>query len=144
MASVTTVNSLALPVLLLELIERNRWRAPNNHRGFEKLFTEYSDVTFYSPFQMEKETSWWLSLSDDGSCLRGKPDSNYAPGDIEGSLTVLIGDIGMGFDAPFALDYRTSSLNPRVIHYRWNENNELIRWLEIAPDFQSFVHILNL
>ena len=144
MASVTIVNSLALPALLLELIECNRWRAPNNHRALDRLFTEHSDVTFYSPSQMEKETSWWLSLSDDGSSFRGSPDSNYAPGDIERSLTVLIGDVGMGFDAPFALDYRTSRLNPRVIHYRWHKNSELIRWLEIAPDFQSFVQILNL
>ena len=144
MASVTIVNSLALPALLLELIESNRWRAPNTQRVLDKLFTEHSDVTFYSPSRMEKETSWWLSLSDDGSCLRGRPDSNYAPGDIERSLTVLIGDVGMGFDAPFALDYRTSSLNPRVIHYRGHKNSQLIRWLEIAPDFQSFVKILNL
>lgn len=144
MAPVTIVNSLPLPALLLELIESNRWRAPNDHRVFNQLFTEHSDVTFFSPSQMEKETSWWLLLSVDGSYLRGYPDSNYAPGDIERSLTVLIGDVGLGYDAPFALDYRTSNLNPRVIHYRWHEQTERSRWLEIAPDFQSFVHLLNL
>ena len=124
MASVTSVNSLALPALLLELIEGNRWCAPDDHSVFDQLFDEHSGVTFYSTSQMEKETSSWLSLSIDGSCLRGSPDPNYAPGDIERLLTVLIGDVGMGFDAPFALDYRTSSLNPRVIHYRWHEHNE--------------------
>lgn len=144
MAPVTIVNSLPLPALLLELIEGNRWRTPEDHRVFDRLFPEHSGVTFYSPSQMEKETSWWLSLSIGGSCLRGRPDSNHAPGDIERSLTVLIGDVGMGFDAPFALDYRTSNLNPRVIHYRRHEHTERSRWLEIAPDFQSFVHLLNL
>lgn len=111
MAIVTSVNSLDLPALLLELIERDRWRSPDDHSIFDKLFHEHSGVTFHSPSQMEKETTWWLSLAPDGSILRGRPDLHNPPGDIEPSLTVLIGDVGVGLDAPFALDYRTSRVN---------------------------------
>jgi len=144
MASVTRINSLDLPALLLELIESNRWCPPDAQSVFDQLFDKHSGVTFYSTAQMEKETSWWLSLSKEGSCLKGLADSTQPPGDIEPSQIVLIGDVGMGFDAPFALDYRTSTVDPRIIHYRWREQGSHNRWLEIAPNFSSFISILNL
>ncbi|WP_442505874.1 hypothetical protein SH528x_004686 [Novipirellula sp. SH528] len=111
---------------------------------FDKLFDEHSGVTFYATSQMEKETSWWLSQAVDGSCLRGLADSTRSPGNIEPSQTVLIGDVGMGFDAPFALDYRTSIVNPRIIHYCWHRHNIHNRWVEITPNLSSFLGILNL
>ena len=144
MASVTRVNSLDLPALLLELIGSNRWCPPDDHCLFDKLFKEHAGVTFYTTSQMEKETTWWLSLAVDGSYLRGVADDTHAPGDIEPSQTVLIGDVGMGFDAPFALDFRASTVNPRIIHYRWREHKKDNRWLEIAPNLASFINTLDL
>ncbi|WP_146526051.1 hypothetical protein [Novipirellula artificiosorum] len=144
MASVTHVNSLDLPALLVALIGSNRWCPPDDRSVFDTFVDEHSGVTFYSTSQMEKETSWWLSLAVDGSCFRGNADSAHSPGDMEPSKTVLIGDVGIGFDAPFALDYRTSTVNPRIIHYRWHEDNKHSRWVEIAPNLSFFLNALNL
>jgi hypothetical protein len=143
MSPVKSVNSLDLPPLLLELIEGNKWCLPDDQSIFDELFDHHSGVTFYSTSQMEMETSSWLSLSVHGSNLRGAPDPENSPGDIEPSLTVLIGDIGMGLDSPFALDYRTSVLSPRIVHFRWHGPNEFSRWVEIAPDFHSFASMFD-
>jgi hypothetical protein len=90
---------------------------------------------------MRSETS---NVCSDSSWL-GKPDAEYAPGDIDPKLAVMIADGGIGSDAPFALDYRVSFGRPRVLLYRWRVSNQQAsnlwagnRWVEVAPDFPAF------
>ena len=67
-------------------------------------------------------------------------DPHAAIQEIDPELTLIIGDFGIGSDAPLALDYRQDLYEPRVIRLRWAENGN--HWVEIAPNFADFVRHL--
>jgi hypothetical protein len=76
----------------------------------------------------------------------GRADVEHPPGDIEPKLALLITDEGIGSDVPFALDYRASFGQPRVLQYRWRLTSIYKtgnRWVEVASDFPSWLHQLN-
>jgi hypothetical protein len=68
------------------------------------------------------------------------------PGGIDFDLSLVIGDFGMGSDAPIILDYREDATNPRVLRLRWASEGRVIqnRWVVMAPDFPTFVATLQL
>ena len=70
----------------------------------------------------------------------GEPDEEYAPGDIDFSKAIVIGDLGTGSDAPVALDYRKEKNNPSVMILHWfrSEDKVKTRWLRIADSFDEF------
>ena len=146
----TTVNNLVLPNIIVDLIQCNRWKMPNDPTLLCELFDDFaspcesSGPTLYTLTQMESETAQWLSFARANSALSGVPDQNKSPGDIDPSRTVLIGDIGIGFDQPFAIDYRTSSTNPCVIHFISPAGQTENRWVMIAPTIESFINTLKL
>jgi len=63
-------------------------------------------------------------------------DPRTATHEITLELTLIIGDFGLGSDAPLALDYRPSPTKPRVIRLRWgNDGNH---WVQVAETFGQF------
>ena len=70
--------------------------------------------------------------------------------EIDPDLTLLIGDFGLGSDAPFALDYSQNFDSPRLIRLQWGKptkdgSNHTIfnnHWVEMAPDFESFCEMI--
>ena len=133
------VNGLLLPRALVDLLARGRWGS-FPRRG---SVSPWGDVEAYSQQSMQLETPnvcyglKWL----------GKPDTERPPGDVDPKLTVLIADLGVGSDEPFALDYRASFEQPRVLLYRWRADFDPTfppggvegnRWVEVAPDFPAF------
>jgi hypothetical protein len=68
------------------------------------------------------------------------------PGGIDLDRAIIIGDFGIGSDAPIALDYREDASNPRVIRLRYNEDCPPLigKWVVMTPDFPSFVEALGL
>jgi uncharacterized protein (TIGR02996 family) len=133
------VNGLLLPQPFVDLLASARWE--------KKEFCPGGNLDWvyaYSQQEMRSETSnvcgmgWW-----------GKPDTEHPPGDIDCKLTVMIADQGSGSDAPFALDYRASFGQPRVLLYRWRVAHDPSvpptevgnnRWVEVASDFSDFWH----
>jgi hypothetical protein len=74
---------------------------------------------------------------------------NWPSSDLNGidlDRAILIGDFGLGSDAPIALDYREDVANPRVIRLRYREDCPPLigKWVVMAPDFASFVELLGL
>lgn len=67
-----------------------------------------------------------------------------APHEIDFDLSLIIGDFGLGSDAPILLDYRTSATIPRVIRLKWSENGKSNRWVHMADDIAHFVDALGL
>jgi hypothetical protein len=67
-----------------------------------------------------------------------------APRGISFDMSLIIGDFGLGSDAPILLDYRADEANPRVIRLRWSRNGTGNEWVEMAPDFGAFVEALGL
>jgi uncharacterized protein (TIGR02996 family) len=134
------VNGLLLPRALVDLLAGGRWQSSSegDERG-----SPWGGVYAYSQKLMQTETTHvcyglnWL----------GQPDTEHPPGDVAPKLTVLIADLGMGSDEPFALDYRVSFEQPRVLLYRWRlvhdrtlpaRSEEGNRWVELARDFPAF------
>jgi hypothetical protein len=62
-----------------------------------------------------------------------------APDGIDFDLALVIGDFGLGSDAPILLDYREDAANPRVLRLRWSAHGRDNKWVLMAPDFRSFV-----
>ena len=66
------------------------------------------------------------------------------PSGIDFDLALVIGDFGLGSDAPILLDYRGDMGNPRVIRLRWPDDGSSNHWVVMAHDFASFVESLGL
>jgi hypothetical protein len=63
-------------------------------------------------------------------------DPRSAIAEIDPDLTVLIGDFGLGSDAPLALDYRRFPAEPSLIRLRWAKEGN--HWVEVAATFATF------
>ena len=66
------------------------------------------------------------------------------PGGIDFDLALVIGDFGLGSDAPILLDYRENAASPQVIRLRWPGDGSPNQWIVMAPNFLSFVEAIGL
>jgi hypothetical protein len=67
-----------------------------------------------------------------------------APDEISFEHTVVIGDFGIGSDAPIVLDYRPDARRPAVLRLRWGETRGDNHWVGVAADFARFAARLGL
>ena len=144
-------NGLLLPESLVSLIEAGRWprnkqesgrqnrelRVPVEH--IHKFAPEENWIYFDAP-PFGKPEITLASLN----YFRGEPDTESPPGDIDFERAVIIGDFGLGSDAPIALDYRKNLSNPSVIRYRWSPYGKTNRWVYVASSFEEFAELLQL
>jgi hypothetical protein len=136
---------LALPPLLIEMMEDGRWSDPGA-----------AAIALLAPFikeELEFRTSQYQIST--GECLMG-PDEDeneifheYRGSrlgeprdlpwiDIEKSALIAINRIP-GDDIAIALDYRTSMTDPRVIGTEWIDGTNCgCFWREISPTFTAF------
>ncbi|MEO8066232.1 MAG: hypothetical protein ABI599_00935 [Flavobacteriales bacterium] len=56
---------------------------------------------------------------------------------------VVIGDFGLGSDAPIILDYHRNMTDPPVLRLRWNADGRT-EWVEGARNFDHFAELLGL
>ncbi len=126
-APLESINGLPLPRDLLGLIRAERWRCPSDLSGIDRLFPDRGEFKLYSLDYMPFENDQWVRLFEDlrwldryAPMFLGSPDPVKAPGDIDPRLSVLIGDLGIGFDQPIALDYRPSMEDPPVVTLEWS------------------------
>jgi hypothetical protein len=128
------VNGLPLPRELLGLIEAGRWRCPRDQAALDRLFPERSEFCCYSFAGMESETG--VIYRNQNPMWRGKPDPTHPPGDIDPQFAVLIADLGLGYDQPIALDYRSSLEQPRILTLRWDQPDPPIPWEEMETWYE--------
>ena len=146
----TISSDLPLPQALIDLIESGFWPQTEQESlaqnlrcliALEKIRAfapEEEWIFFYRP-PFSTEEKWMKHNPSLG-------DPMWATHEINPALTLIVGDFGLGSDAPIALDYRKDFENPRVIRLKWAqgpkwapENNH---WVEIAPSFADFVKML--
>jgi hypothetical protein len=63
---------------------------------------------------------------------------------IEPERALIIGDFGMGSDAPIILDYRNADSDPPVLRLRWSEGRDNNAWVRCAASFDEFADMLGL
>ena len=138
------INGLPLPSVLLTLMNAGRWKRPDDLAEWNRVFPVCgSDSSLYKLETMQRVNKDWLD--EQNPLWFGVPDALKAPGDIDPRLSVLIGDLGTGYDQPIALDYRASIENPRVLTLEWSEVADKINlWSEIAPHVTAFAEWIGL
>lgn len=141
-------SDLAIPPLLLALVEAGRWPRTSEEAlrqnttpwvGEDRvraLAPEESMIFLEPPpFSTVRELSA-------GHPFWGGPMAD--PDGIDPDRTIVLGDFGLGSDAPIALDYRHDAARPRVIRLRWAGPDTPNRWVVMAPDFVTFAVTLGL
>lgn len=132
----THINGLALPVALIEAIGAGRWRCPSE-AILRRFFREHPvRATLYDLTAMRVENRRWREQKD--PAFIGHADDKNQPGDIDPTRSLLLGELGP--DMPFALDYRLSATNPRVLYLHTGGD----RWITIARDIEQLLAGLRL
>jgi len=136
------INGLPLPQGLLDLIATGRWRCPDNQSKVNRVFPDRGELKLYSLDYMPFENKWWVDETD--PMFIGASDNAQSPGDINPRQSVLIGDLGIGYDQPIALDYRVSLDEPHIVTLQWSAYGKENRWVEIAANIDQLAEILGL
>lgn len=63
---------------------------------------------------------------------------------LDPSKALIIGDFGIGSDAPIVLDFARDAVNPPVLRLRRGRHGEGNAWVQGARDFDEFVGMLGL
>ena len=66
------------------------------------------------------------------------------PSGISVEHSVVIGDFGIGSDAPIILDYRLDPDSPRVLRLRWGSDIRHNQWIIAAETFDLMCDVLEL
>lgn len=139
---------LTVPRLLDELVAAGRWPRDSQEAMAQnlKLLAPPERIQVLAP----EEQDLYL-LPPPFRTVRQKSEGNpfwfsdmAAPHGIDFDLALVIGDFGLGSDAPILLDYRANVGNPLVIRLRWHGNGKVNEWVAMAPDFATFVAALGL
>jgi hypothetical protein len=153
------VRGLALPRLLVSLLDSGRWRHPGDDvlRAVVPWFEDPLDF-LHSPAEMRRESTFLYEdgTADDprGSALFHVVRGSVAgPGDlpwldVEQAFNIAVNN-RPGDDVAIALDYRADLSDPRVVGSdAWTGRHQTGRvtyvWREVAPSFSAFAEALGL
>lgn len=155
------VRGLALPRLLVSLLDSGRWRHPGDDvlRAVVPWFEDPLDF-LHGPGEMRRE-SWFLyedgSADDprDSALFHVVRGSVAGPGglpwlDVEQAFNIAVKvNKRPGDDVAIALDYRTDPSDPRVVGSDvWTSLHQTgrvqVAWRQVAPAFSAFAEALGL
>lgn len=139
-------NQLPLPPILSDLMTSGRWRQPTDEVIYAAVPFLREPVDFLlSEARMRFESQ--------GQCVGLPHFREYRSSESEArSLPWLDDDFALfiavnreiGADIGIALDYRTSSVDPRVVVSDWWSGDSTCYWREVASTFSEFVSRLRL
>lgn len=143
------VNGLIFPPLLIDLIRAGKWKHPGDERLREIIPFLDDPVDFLSIEQMRRE-SRGSYLGDDAKndFMR---EARGAKCDFPVELPWLDKDKSffiavnreIGADVAIALDYRSSTHDPRVLASDWRGRDGQY-WREVTSTFSAFVDLLGI
>jgi hypothetical protein len=144
------VDGLPIPSELQRLIAVRKWPRDRDeaHQQNFKLLIPLQRIRKFAP----EESSLYLNAPpfftvrklNEGAEHRFWASPNAAPSEISFTHSVVIGDFGLGSDAPILLDYRATINCPSVLRLRWSNDNGENHWVEIARSFEAFATLLGL
>jgi hypothetical protein len=148
----TMVGTLPLPKRLLNLIETGRWPRTRQEalKQNVKSLVPKERIQLFAP----AESTIFLcappfyTVAADIAAREKRGHHNlwsaYAAVDsISPELSIVIGDFGLGSDAPILLDYRQGGSNTPVIRLQWRKPEPNI-WVLCSSSFDGFADMLGL
>jgi hypothetical protein len=143
---------LPIPNRLLRLLSSGRWPRPhaealkqnvNSLVAKERIqsFAPKEDTIFLYPPPFRTVATDIASRQKRGRDRFWSTDA--ALDDISPELSLIIGDLGLGSDAPILLDYRHGGSNPPVIRLEWRKPTANV-WVRCAGSFEEFADMLGL
>ena len=130
------INGLQLPLALTLAIDERRWRSPAESL-LRRVFREKPvRVRLFDLAAMREENRAWLEVRD--RAFFGHLDEKQPPGDIDPARSLLLGTLGPHL--PFALDYRVSQEDPRVLYLHSGGD----RWITVACNIEMLLARLKL
>lgn len=130
------INGLPLPAALVQAIDDGRWRCPTASI-LRRVFRDHPvRACLYDLETMDVQNRTWRAQKD--LAFLGHTDDKTPPGDIDPARSLLLGALGP--DMPFALDYRVSVTEPRVLYL----HTEGDRWITVARDIEHLLAGLRL
>jgi hypothetical protein len=139
-------SQLPLPALLRDLMACERWRQPAD------------DVIFAAVPFLREPVDFLLSearmrFESQGQCVGLPHFREYRSSESQPQpLPWLDDDLALfiavnresGADIGIALDYRTSSTDPRIVASDWWSGDQTCHWREVTSTFSAFVSRLHL
>jgi hypothetical protein len=144
-----TASGWTIPIRLQRLVESGWWphdEAAAMKQNLHPLVTE----TQVRAFASDESTIFFLpppfhTVSDLlASNERYWTSEMACPAGISFDHCVVIGDFGLGSDAPILLDYRTDALRPSILRLCFGETFAQSRWVKAAEDFDAMCEILHI
>ena len=133
---------LALPTLLVEMMQDGRWSHPGAEAIVRPVPFIKDELSFQtSPSQIVSGACLMETDEDENKILHEYRGSRFDQPrelpwiDVEKSVLLAINRFP-GDDVAISLDYRTSTIDPRVIGSEWTDSGCF--WREIAPAFTVF------
>lgn len=142
----------ALPNLLTELLSNGIWPPDGNAAMAQnlrslvppdrvRLFAVEEDVIFFNfpPFR---------TIADDLAAaspvvIEGFWAPYGALHEIDPARALILGDFGLGSDAPIILNYAIDQIDPPVFRLRWRDGRGT-DWVQGARNFADFAALLGL
>lgn len=141
-----------LPLRLSALVQSERWPANEDAARQQNLrslvsadrirqFAPEEDMIFLQPppfHTLAAEASWAAAefWREDGALEEVDPER-----------ALVIGDFGLGSDAPIILQYGQTDEPPSVWRLKWAadpDNKKFTHWVEVARTFDEFAEMLGL
>ncbi len=143
-----TARQWALPDRLVELIESGFW--PNRENVNQQNLRGLVDADLVREFAAEEDQIFFdappfaliSSLVANGEKFWNREEAN--PSGLSHEHSIVIGDFGIGSDAPIVLDYSSDPKNPEVKRLKWGSSFSENQWVTAAKDFETMCRILNL
>jgi hypothetical protein len=146
-----SAGGLPIPAHIIALDEAGLWKLPDDMTRFRELFSNADYGTpgaLLHPLAHLKAVGrgrfWWEGMDD---FFLGGPDPAVPPGDIDVENALDLGDMGLGADQPFALDYRVEDVFcPRVIFLSINKVDQdwENRWVTVASSVEEFTDLIGI
>jgi hypothetical protein len=130
------INGLMLPRALTLAMDEHRWRCPAES-VLRRVFREKPvRARLYDLPAMREENRGWRDEKD--PAFFGHLDDKKPPGDIDPARSLILGMLGPHM--PFALDYRVTLEEPRVLYLHSGGD----RWITIACGIDQLLARLHL
>ena len=136
--------SFKLPADLLVLIDAGVWPTPDNE--LKQHLTPTAPTDAIKRFAADEDNLYLYPPSfrtvASHAKLNGFWGDHAAPEQLDFNNALVLGDFGLGSDAPIVLDYSDNRDHPSVKRLQWHAEGNC--WVKVCETFSEFANLLGL